>query len=273
MENRSLYLQIKERGYAIVSYTQELRGAVQEGVKAWGDFIKSVSQEEKNVFTYGQGGGYERKIIKGNSLDLKEDFHVTVNGEERLLTLANAISQPDLAKNFILKAQKIHELTQPIIHQFARDIEEHGNLEGFFQEVVDGWGFVIERFIHYFAGQQGTEEIATPHTDKSGFTLHLYESRDGLEYLWNGIWHPLPVAENQTVIFAGMQLQLRTNQDLLAAWHRVRSVDGASRTSLVAFHPLVHIEKYDKNRHGRLQEFKPSSTYRMSDEEFRNLFY
>ncbi len=132
------------------------------------------------------------------------------------------------------------------------------------------------RFLHYFGGRKEGDEIATPHVDKSGFTLHLYESDPGLQYLdFAKQWRDMPVSLGETAIIPGMRLQYRSQNRLKAIYHRVIATEKVAqqgRFSVVCFIHLKNTPEYNKQKAGRLQEFPPGFNYDMPFSEFSKLF-
>jgi hypothetical protein len=70
----------------------------------------------------------------------------------------------------------------------------------------------ILRYLHYFSDQQEVADIAAPHADKGGFTLHLYESDEGLQHccIQTKVWESMPVHKKQTVVIPAYSSPIRT---------------------------------------------------------------
>ncbi|HEX4103997.1 MAG TPA: 2OG-Fe(II) oxygenase family protein, partial [Candidatus Paceibacterota bacterium] len=215
------------------------------------------------------------KEQKGLSLDLKENFHVTLRETKRLVTLSKNVAVPQ-ATRFIDEADRLIDLAAPVIQEFARGLSKALSLPTFESEVMEGQQSWIFRYIHYFGGRSVGDQTATPHADKSGFTLHLFESGPGLEYLdLSKQWQPMPVSDGQTAIISGMQLQFASGNATKALCHRVVATDESAdsgRYSIVCFVPLAKTKAYNKNGIGRLQEFSPGFNYDMPFGEFQKLF-
>ena len=272
----------KTEGLVNVSYPAELRNAVEVAMNSWKKFCE-LPEEVRIKFPYlpnsvngsVSGVGYELKKVPGATLDQKEDFHFTLAKEQELLDTANSISN-EIAAQLIVDAKKLTEGIQILVNDFALKVEKEFSIEGFADEIERSHDVTIIRFLHYFGGASTGEEIAKAHSDKSGFTLHLYESDPGLQYLDRSYnWQEMPVSHEETVIIPGMRGQYRSKGELKATSHRVIATSDTAKTgrySAVAFVHLKDTPQYNKAGAGRLQEFKPGFNYEMPFEEFSKLF-
>lgn len=270
---------LETKGLVRIDYPAKLRLAVESAVTNWKEFC-AVDEKVKTSFPYfdveGVGVGYELKKTPGSTLDLKEDFHYTQISSSDLDDEAATLKH-EAIDNFLRSASSLVDLMRPLVLDAAQQMQEAYNMPGLTDEVADGevssW---VVRFLHYFGGSQTGEEIAKAHADKSGFTLHLYESDPGLQYLDRAYeWQDMTVSEGETVIIPGMRGQYRSGNRLKATFHRVIATPKtavAGRFSVVCFIHLKHTPAYDKARAGRLQEFEPGFNYEMSFEEFAKLF-
>ena len=267
-------IDLKTKGLVSVPYPDALRKGVEQAVASWKLFC-TLPKEAKGKFLYGKGAGFELKEEKGTFKDLKEDFHVTLPELTRLMSIAGEIANPK-AMQFITDADALVQLVKPALNEFAQSAEEAFAMPEFAKEVREDQIRLTLRFLHYFGDRPGIEEMANPHADKGGFTLHLYESDPGLQYLgWDRQWEEMPISEGETVIIPGMQLQLRSENKLKALCHRVMSnADTArrGRYSAVCFVSLNNTPAYNKSAKGRLQEFAPGFNYKMDFLEFSSLF-
>lgn len=269
--------ELKTKGFVALAYPKSLRIAVDETVKSWKEFC-ALSTEVKKGLPYSNnadGVGYELKDGVGNKADRKENFDVTIAGQEWLRKNIEGI-QNHVALDFVQNATALVGVMKPIILDFARQSEKAYNLQDFSYEVEESEGAFFVRFIHYFGDREVGEETATAHADQSGFTLHLFESATGLQCLpYDREWIDMPVSSGETVIIPSMQLQLRSKGELRALCHRVvatpqTAVNG--RYSAVCFVQLKKTPKYDKDTHGRLQEKTPGFNYELSHDDFSKLF-
>ncbi|MCE5316620.1 MAG: hypothetical protein LLG04_04575 [Parachlamydia sp.] len=268
--------ELRDLGFVNVDYPETLREAVEKAVTSWKGFCQ-LTREDKLAFSFledshGDGAGYELKEEKGSKKDLKENFHVTLFQHERLAAIANQRTFP-----FLNDAKTLLDCMEPLVLAFVREIEEEQGVKGLVDEVATSKPYWILRYLHYFGDQKEGGELAAPHTDKGGFTLHLYESDEGLEcYCINTQhWMPMPVYENQTVIIPAMQLQLRSEGALKALYHRVIATEKTARDgrfSMVCFITMDNTPKYNKKAYGNTQTHEIGFNYSISHKDFARYF-
>lgn len=266
------------KGLVRIPYPAELRKSVEEAIKAWRVFC-ALPETSKARFPYnagdGMGVGYELKKKEGANLDVKEDFHFTLGSQAWIMDMARSIGNSETT-NLVNAATDLVGLMQPLVLDFASAIEKEFTLDDLRREVEDSKAVWFVRFLHYFGGRKEGDEIATPHADKSGFTLHLYESDPGLQYLDFGEqWKEMPVSHDETAIIPGMRLQYRSQGKLKAIYHRVVATEKTAREgrfSAVCFVHLIRTPESNKKKAGRLQEFQPGFNYNMPFEEFSKFF-
>lgn len=266
--------ELRDLGLVNVDYPDSLRDAVENAVASWKNFCH-LSREEKCAFTFlednhGDGAGYELK--EERKKDLKENFHVTLFQYPRLAEIAN-----NRTFSFLNDAKILLDRMEPLILQFAKNVEEEYAVEGFVDQVKSCKPYWILRYLHYFGDQEEGAEIAAPHADKGGFTLHLYESDEGLQYycIKERLWKAMPVDEKQTVIIPAIQLQLRSQGDLKALYHRVIATEKTARLgrfSMVCFIPLQNMPMYNKKVYGSMQTHEVGFNYNLPHQEFAKLF-
>lgn len=268
--------ELRDLGLVNVDYPLELREAVKKAVASWKGFC-NLSREDKCAFAFledshGDGAGYELKEEKGSKKDLKENFHVTLFQYERLAAIANQRSFP-----FLQDAKILLDAMEPLILTFAARVEEEFGVDGLTEEVKLSKPYWILRYLHYFGNQEEGKEIAAPHADKGGFTLHLYESDEGLQYccLRTKTWKAMPVDEKQTVIIPAIQLQLRSEGELKGLYHRVMATEESARRgrfSMVCFITFENTPKYNKKAHGNMQTHDVAFNYALPHAQFSSLF-
>lgn len=268
---------LKTKGFVALPYPADLRLVVNKTIVSWKSFC-ALPAEVKSRLRYSNksaGAGYELKDGSGNKGDRKENFDMALSGKSWLESQMGDIKNP-ITLEFIENATALVGILKPTILNFAKQSEKAFHLEGFSKEVEQSEGEFFVRFIHYFGDRKIDEEIATAHADQSGFTLHLFESAPGLQCLtYDGIWIDMPVSEGETVIIPAMQMQLRSKGNLKALCHRVIATSETAeegRYSAVCFVQLKNTAKYNKDRHGRLQEKVPGFNYKMPEGEFAKLF-
>lgn len=268
---------LKTKGFVSIAYPSELRVAVERAESSWREFCE-LPVETKKVFSYsnsGAGVGYEIKDGSGPAGDIKENFDVAIGGLNWLRVQLQKYENP-FVRDFVNDAIALVKVMTPFIVDFASQAEKTFGLKDFKKEIVGGSDAFFVRFIHYPPQKNQGEATAQAHPDQSGFTFHLFESAPGLECLtYDGKWIPMPVSEEETVIIPDMQMQLRSGGVLRALWHRVvataeTAIEG--RYSAVSFIQFKDTPKYDKDKHGRLQEKPEGFNYNMSYEEFTLLF-
>ncbi|MFZ1301622.1 MAG: 2OG-Fe(II) oxygenase family protein [Candidatus Microsaccharimonas sp.] len=271
---------LKYDGVTHLTYPDELKKTVLLAASAWESFC-ALSLQTKNIFTSSNtfnGVGYEMKIGTTESKDQKENFDFTAAGASELLT--KAIENQDnnnSAVNFINSATQLVDQATPVIKQFGHTIETEFGISGFEDLAVRSAPNAFFRFLHYPSNDLSTGSIiAEPHSDHSGFTLHLLESTDGCERLSfdKKRWEPLPVAKDQAVAFNGMQTQYLANE-AYALSHRVIANETTrkfGRFAIVCFVPLKGIPTHNRTKNGRLQDKAPGFNYGMPSQEFAKLF-
>jgi isopenicillin N synthase-like dioxygenase len=269
---------LKTKGVVNLAYPADVRKVVIDAVHSWKEFC-ALPASIRTTFPYNKNGGlgvgYELKKTAGSTLDLKEDFHFTHGTVEWLRTEAAQVNN-QVVSQLVSKADQLVNVIEPFILDFAQMVEAEFSLPGFANEVLESKDMWFVRFLHYFGGRKAGEEIATSHADKSGFTLHLYESDPGLQHLdFNKTWQDMPVSETETAIIPGMRLQYRSGNQLKAVFHRVVATPKTAeqgRFSMVCFVHLKKTPEVDKEKIGRLQDFPAGFNYDLSFDEFSQLF-
>ncbi|HVW82378.1 MAG TPA: 2OG-Fe(II) oxygenase family protein [Candidatus Paceibacterota bacterium] len=270
--------ELKREGRLYVKYPEELRAGVEEAVEAWRRFC-ALSREQKLKFPYAgdtnvSGNGYELK--EGEAIDLKENFHLRASGKDELARKAERVDD-FITPAFVKKATALPALMAPLLQEFGRQVEEELGVEGFEEDLMSMQENWLVRFLHYFPARSAGEEIAAPHNDKGGFTLHLYESHPGVERLTFDTkeWVPMDLDPGETVIFAGNGLQHRSKNQLRALSHRVLATPETAtegRYSAVCFFSFKNAKYFDKSRFGSQQLYPPGSFYDMPFEKFDEFF-
>lgn len=270
--------ELKREGCLYVSYPEDLRKGVEEAVEAWKAFC-ALPREAKLKFPYSEdtnvsGNGYELK--EGAAVDLKENFHLRVSMRDDLMEKARVVDSV-AAPRFVEKALALNALMGPLLREFSAAVEKEVGIPGFESDVMDNQPQWLIRFLHYFGDREPGEEIAAPHNDKGGFTLHLYESDAGVERLSFDTkqWTPMPLSHDQTVIFAGNGLQHRSKNALRALCHRVVALEETAKTgrySAVCFFTFRNSKHFNKAKFGPQQAYAPGAFYDMPFVEFDKFF-
>jgi isopenicillin N synthase-like dioxygenase len=267
---------LKTKGFVALIYPPDLKKAVRDTAQLWTAFC-ALPQELKKSLSYSNnsdGVGYELKEGVGNKADHKENLDITVGGKKWLEDNVKNIDPIVLA--LLNQITNLVSIMKPTILDFAKQSEQAFGLDGFVTEVEQSENSFFVRFIHYFPDNKPAEEIASAHTDQSGFTLHLFESAPGLQCLtFDRQWIDMPVSEGETVIIPSMQMQLRSEGELKALCHRVISTTDTAKTgrySAVCFVQIKNTPNYNKEKYGRLQEKEPGFNYKLPPEDFAKLF-
>ena len=279
--NSSSIENFKTIGLVEVRYPEKLKKSVEEVVDSWKIFC-ALPNDIKAKFAYtGKvdaefGSGFELKLQPGATKDLKEDFHVLLQDRTRLSLLAKDIGN-EQAMKFINNADQLINLIEPLISEFAQGLETNFQLSGLKKEVLDSKSNWTLRFLHYFGGREVAEQVGHAHADKGGFTLHLYESDNGLQYLDlnDKQWKEMPISENGTVIIPSLQMQVRSKNEIRALCHRVVATEETAKTgryAMVCFIDLPQTPKYNKEVYGRMQEFGPGFNYEIDRDKFSSMF-
>lgn len=267
-------------------YSPSLRKGVAEAMRAWEEFCTLPDATKTRISYSGDlnvsGVGYELKLEHGVTNDLKEDFHLRLSERDFLEREADKVGP--IALDFVEKALELGPLMEDIIRSFARACEKGLGMEGFEADTMEKMPRALIRFLHYFGnddldGQHFIspgDQIAMPHVDKGGFTLHLHESHPGLQRMTcDGAWVPMDFAADVTAIIPAMRMQYRSNNILKATCHRVVANEETARIgrySAVCFMDFSTTPYYDKKRWGRLQDQPPGFNYTKPFEELKKMF-
>jgi isopenicillin N synthase-like dioxygenase len=277
-------LELNRQGFVTVKYPLDLRPKVTDAMESWKAFC-TLPQDQKDLLKLGDRdrdiGYVNRRSDRVPKADPKEFFHVNGKRIPQILEAADKISDRR-AVEFIHAHSVMMAGITPLITQFASETERFYGVEGFEDMVLGSTHEWVFRFLHYYPGAVAPGEIiGHAHTDRGGFTLHLNEDYPGAQYLdREKKWHPLPVSEGETVIFASMGLQLTSRGKLRALCHEVIATPEAARDgrySMVAFIDYDNRWKYNDikksgEQSNRLQNKEPGFNYDMSPEEFAKLF-
>jgi hypothetical protein len=211
------------------------------------------------------GVGFELKD-KGEHYDRKQNMHLTRETGADLLALADKTGDEGTFRRFIESVLVLPELLAPIVLDYAEQCESLG-VVGFREDVdrcKEKWMF---RYLHYFGGSAAGDDIAKAHVDKGGFTAHLFETDDGLQYLdAERIWRPMPVSSEETIIIPGLRLQHRSENRLIATCHKVVANEQTAhngRYSAVCFIDFLNGRFFDKKKFGAMQDFPEGHFYEM----------
>ncbi len=271
-------LSLQRDGVMQVEYSQELKQAVEFAANAFIAFCSLPTAEKMKLATDNSfnGIGYQSKLTNTTGdrkevVDYSEDGHIG-DGKTDLDSIT-----PE-ARELIRAASVLPKLTERAILEVAKAVHTPTNAgESLYDVAKRSAPKAFFRFLHYPSGVPTGTEVAEPHADHSGITLHLYESNDGCQKLDfdKKTWTPLPVADGKAIAFGGMQLQLASQGEVTALCHKVISTEITSevgRFAIVCFTALDGCPPYDRTHNGRLQEKEPGFNYDMPIDEFSQLF-
>lgn len=266
---------LKTRGLVSIPYPIEIRPVIERSIKSWIDFC-TLDVGIKNKFTYIDDIGFEIKEEKGETKDLKENFHVRISGLSRLQAIAREVNANE-SFEFIESVEELANAIEPTVLDFAEELGREFGIENARQEVLDNKLNWTVRFLHYFGDRNDGDVTASPHIDKGAYTLHLFETDKGLEYLDKETrrWLDMPVGKDETVIITGSRMQNLSKNNIKALCHRVvanKNTKTIGRYSAVLFVNFEHSPLFNKDKFGRLQEFPPGFNYDMPFEEFGKMF-
>lgn len=261
---------LKTDGVAMLPYAPELRQLVDEAAAAWQEFCQLPTREKMRLAQTNAAVGYELKNGIGPQADRKENFDITTYATD---ILGDIETQHD----FITKATKVSAAMAELAIDFAHQTETAYGITDLTSRTRVSTDQIFTRFLHYFGDRTTGEEIATPHCDQSGFTFHLFETAGGCQRLdyESRSWVDMPVSPGRLAAFPAMQLQLLSKGELKALPHRVIATDETKqigRFAMVCFVKLNQTPVYDKDTHGRLQEFAPGFNYDIPPAKFSQLF-
>ena len=261
---------LQSNGVAMMPYAPELRRLVDDAAIAWQEFCQLPTEEKMRLAQTNAAIGYELKNGVGPQADRKENFDITTSAID---TFDHIGPQHD----FITKATKVSVAMAELAIDFAHQVEAAYEVPGLVAKTQASTDQIFIRFLHYFGNRAAGDEIATPHCDQSGFTFHLSETAGGCQRLdyATRTWVNMPVEPGKLAAFPAMQLQLLSGGELKALPHRVIATDETKelgRFAMVCFVKLNHTPAYDKETHGRLQEFRSGFNYDMTPAQFNQLF-
>jgi isopenicillin N synthase-like dioxygenase len=256
------YPKLKDNLYAEVSYPTTLNAVMNKTI-LWRDFC-NLPQNIKEKFAFPQhqemwDPGYKiRERSKGR--EDKEYFHITSQNYEFLkyYDLTNEVNSTPVLKNFFEFAHNVWEKASELVLEIARDLEK--DIPGITAQLEKGRDKQLLRLLHYIPTKDDDMSLADQHFDRSGFTLHLYESHKGLQYLdFDNNWKDAPMNETRTIVFNGYQMEVITKGKVQKTWHRVirkpEYQNGETRISMVLFVPFVDTPTYPKE--ARSQDLIP----------------
>jgi len=225
------YEQLRDQLYATVPYPDPLSRMISGNMSTWMKFC-GLPKPIKDAFirpeSNGMDEGYFRRHKSAGRED-KEYFHFSAAspewvGEAKVPYSDESwvqASQHATVSHFLDFAGMLHEALSGFAAELAGDFERF--LPGIAAEVTRPGARRVIRFLHYDPQDPNDEILAAQHFDRGGFTLHLYESHPGLQYLGldGKTWKPAPIHQGLTVAFTGYQLEQYSEGAVQKTWHRV----------------------------------------------------
>ncbi len=255
------YQKLKEQLFVDIDYPKSIADLIGDA-EAWNNFCK-LPRELKEKFSFLNQqketdiGYFWRSKSEGR--EDKEYFHIYPNMREMIQAdgLDDLVESNPVLKEFFDYTDRVYES----VHNFALSIgsEMGKEIPGLARLVRDRKIRSVLRLLHY-TNTDDTEVIATQHFDRSLYTLHLYESAPGLQFLnYDMKWTDAPVSNGQTVVFSGYRIEKLSDEDLQKTWHRVVKVGAQrDRISLVLFVWTDAVPGYSQD--SRSQDLAPSYT-------------
>ena len=245
------YQKLKDNLFAKVQYPDELKETM-HGAVAWREFCR-LPQETKEHFAFPDhqeiwDPGYKmRERAKGR--EDKEYFHITSKNNEFLdyYKLNDEVHQSKELENFFAFAENVWKQASALVLEIGKDLDK--DIPGLAAQLEKGRDKQLLRLLHYIPKEDDDISLADQHFDRSGFTLHLYESHNGLQYLdFDMVWKDAPIKDGETIVFNGYQMEVITNEKIKKTWHRVvrnkQYKEGETRISMVLFVPFVDTPTY-----------------------------
>ncbi len=251
---------------------------IRAAVSAWRRFY-ALDEPQKMQLAYrkdqyGFEAGYQADASPAGQ-KFREDFYFACKTKGWMEDAVLGERLP-IMFDFLFAADQLMWYVRRLVERAAICIEESLELPGFRDDIMAGEDFWFLRFLHYPEGQEVGTETATAHADRDAFSVRLYESESGLEFLdYAGRWHEKPLEPGTIGVFPGMKLQYRSEGRVTAACHRVVTTQATAdrgRDSIILFVHPANTPNFNKGRFGRLQEFPPGWNYDMSWERFREFF-
>ncbi|HYF10465.1 MAG TPA: 2OG-Fe(II) oxygenase family protein [Candidatus Paceibacterota bacterium] len=245
--------------FAAIDYPKDLTALIGEA-EPWRGFC-TLPREMKERYSFLNHQQYHdpgyRFRSKAEGREDKEYFHLYPDTYELIAAngLTEEVRSEKKLSDFFSYADKTyhaaHEFAMQIGRDMGREIPELGRL------VEEGKVRSTLRFLHYLNGDD-TDVIAAQHFDRSLYTLHLYESGPGLQFMnWDMQWTDAPIDIGKTVVFSGYRLEKLTEGKIQKTWHRVARKDEVKgRVSMVLFVWTREVEDYP--REARSQDMTPS---------------
>lgn len=246
-----------KRGYLLLEREVRLSRLIHLATRSWIKFCNLPLGIKGQIPYIGDshGIGFEFKGPTKQNFDISTLINVN--------HLLSRVRYCGVTADFIRNSLALGKMMGVVVEDLLETLE---------LEILSYTHFV--RFLHYFPNTDNCM-LASPHIDKGGLTIHLYESSGGFQFLpfVGEDWIDLS-ASKKIMVTPSMQAQYVTLGKYKALCHRVVSTGTSQkegRFSIVCFVVFDGLQ-YDKETHGPLNEFQPGFNYRMRHEEFCRFF-
>lgn len=257
-----IYENLRDNLYAEVEYPPQLKQLINEAVP-W-QYFCGLDPVVKNAFNYPAhqeaiDPGYQRRFQSKGSED-KEFFHYIADNPNLIkhYNLDWLVEHHMILSRFFDYAEQVHIQATDLARQVGKVLSKQVPL---LEPTLDaGRAVTTLRFLHYDPKNEAEQILASPHFDRSGFTLHLYESHPGLQVLdFDHQWQDVDIKEGSALVLTGYQLEGVSKGDLQNTRHQVRRVEETGkplghRYSMVLFTHLVGGPVYDLSQRAQDQE-------------------
>ncbi len=252
-------------GYIQSPYPARLEKEVDFMLKLWKAFCEQ-NLKHKQQYTFARPGGYEYK--GPTEKDYKENFHISLNYDHSLDD--TFVSKTDT--DFFSHAKKLINNNIHVVEEIIDTMDIYGTMREMIITSKDIWTL---RLLHYPKRPYCDEKfLAVAHPDKAGITIHLTETMEGLEVLWNASWKPISKMAHHIIAYPGLTTQYHTKGLVKGLTHRVRmmpEIEKESRYSIVLFIDFGDIF-YNKTLGNTAEIFPNGENYLLGFKEFSKYF-
>lgn len=252
-------------GYIQNQYPANLEKEVDVMLQLWKAFCDQ-NLEHKQQYVFTRPGGYEYK--GPTEKDYKENVHISLNYDYQ----QGDVSASSVDIDFFKHGKKLINNHTHIVEEIIDTIDIHRTMREMILSSKDIWTL---RLLHYPSRQYSDEKfLAVAHPDKAGITIHLTETMEGLEVLWNASWKSVSKMAHHIIAYPGLTTQYHTKGTVKGLTHRVRmlpKIEHEGRYSIVLFIDFGNIF-YNKTLGNTAEIFPNGENYNLTFEEFSKYF-
>ena len=206
------YQYLKKKLFVEIDYPHNITDLIGTA-RPWKDFCNlSLGIKEKFEFPNHQkhaDPGYRlRSRSKGR--EDKEYFHIYPDMWSLIQAdgLEKVVKKDPALHNFFEYASKVYTIANDFALAIGKEIGKE--VPGLKKIIDEGKIRSVLRFLCYTNSDE-VDVIAAQHFDRSLYTLHLYESAPGLQFLnWDMKWTDAPIGIGRTVVFNGYRIEQLT---------------------------------------------------------------